>query len=574
MSPAIRITRFMRAIAPAIVSFVILLALVPTNVANAEIIEVTICTFDSSDSSQLNGSVVEVREGTNPVSSGQTGSDGCVTLEVEVSTVSGIDDIPGVVDMHFSSAFPNPMSERTRIPFSNDISQPIDIAVFDLLGREVAASHLGVVGPGNYAIAIEAAALSRGIYFYRVTGRHSSATGQFVKIGEVSGGNIEMSVESYAGATLSKTLASSLSITIARLGYQPSEEVREADDGETLNFFLTSESLQSDFDFSAAALEVSFENHSTGAVAFEWEFGDGSTSNEENPMHEYSTEGEYNVMLVAINGTESDSTMKTVSVSLQPEMIPLDRTDLYSSGQTYYGEAYAWPNDPSAVPSGSVIVGTGYSNASQHFNTFDAQYQSQMNPEFINCGVGSNAIENWIGQNTEMLFEGCIDEIESAGYTAADVALTMNLIANQIEYPAFPDPGSGVFMLEDQVQELGQLLEQYFPNAIHMYTTGEPAHFVEPSKCPRICEPIRYETGFGVNRALQQMDSTKHIHGAYLWSSIDTANASGELWVVEDYLNPTGDGYANQHPSDSGREKASRIYHAFLSAKYPTWYPN
>ena len=70
------------------------------------------------------------------------------------------------------------------------------------------------------------------------------------------------------------------------------------------------------------------------------------------------------------------------------------------------------------------------------------------------------------------------------------------------------------------------------------------------------------------------MDSTKHIHGAYLWSSIDTANASGELWVVEDYLNPTGDGYANQHPSDSGREKASRIYHAFLSAKYPTWYPN
>ena len=75
-----------------------------------------------------------------------------------------------------------------------------------------------------------------------------------------------------------------------------------------------------------------------------------------------------------------------------------------------------------------------------------------------------------------------------------------------------------------------------------------------------------------MNRALAKMDPDKHIHGAYLWSGVDIANASGETWVIEDFLNPV-DGFANQHPSNEGREKASRIYHAFLSEKYPTWYP-
>lgn len=42
-----------------------------------------------------------------------------------------------------------------------------------------------------------------------------------------------------------------------------------------------------------------FFNHSTGAISYAWNFGDGSTSTEEDPLHSYKTEGQYRVSLSA-----------------------------------------------------------------------------------------------------------------------------------------------------------------------------------------------------------------------------------------------------------------------------------
>lgn len=641
-----------------LISFLIAIVILLPTIATADTIEVTVCAFDSEESSPLAGAEVEIQETGNPSSTGATAGSGCVTLQVEVSTISGIDDVPGFGPFLVQSAFPNPTSGFVSIPFSSDTSQRLEVGIFDILGREVAAQDFGPTGPGSYRLNINATALSRGIYFYRMAGGQGSMTGQFVKLGDGSNGRASIALEtSSAGPGVAKTLASTLTVSVEQSGYAAIQQTVTVEDGETVNFFLDPEVLESSFEYAAAALQVSFQNTSAGADSYAWDFGDGASSTQENPVHTYASAGEYDVKLVAYREDAADSTTETITVSElsgpvtsdftfsstglianytnqstnadtylwqfgdgstsgqsdpthvyatsgdytvvliasnrthadtssqvvtisgslgEDAMIPMDRTDLFSPEDTYYGEAYGWPDDPSPVPSGSVIIGTGYSNASQHFNTFDAQYQSLMKPEFVNCGVGSNAIENWIGQNTELLFEGCIDEVEAAGYSASDVALSLNLIANQLTYPAFPNPGSGVDSLEVQVQRLGALLEQYFPNAIHMYTTGEPAWWVDPNatnKCPRICEPVRYETAFGVNRALSHMNPDKHIHGAYLWSGLETPNASGELWVIEDFLSPTPEGYANQHPSNEGRAKASRIYHAFLSEKYPTWYP-
>ena len=44
---------------------------------------------------------------------------------------------------------------------------------------------------------------------------------------------------------------------------------------------------------------VQFINNSTDADSYLWDFGDGSTSTEENPSHEYTAFGEYNVSLTA-----------------------------------------------------------------------------------------------------------------------------------------------------------------------------------------------------------------------------------------------------------------------------------
>lgn len=49
---------------------------------------------------------------------------------------------------------------------------------------------------------------------------------------------------------------------------------------------------------------VEFENLSTGATTFEWDFGDGSpVNNDENPVHEYTETGTYIVSLDASNET-------------------------------------------------------------------------------------------------------------------------------------------------------------------------------------------------------------------------------------------------------------------------------
>ncbi len=52
-------------------------------------------------------------------------------------------------------------------------------------------------------------------------------------------------------------------------------------------------------------LTVQFTNHSTGSiVSFNWDFGDGSSSTEEEPIHIYSSIGDYTVILTVI-GTDS-----------------------------------------------------------------------------------------------------------------------------------------------------------------------------------------------------------------------------------------------------------------------------
>ncbi len=48
-------------------------------------------------------------------------------------------------------------------------------------------------------------------------------------------------------------------------------------------------------------LQVTFMNFSQNAETYLWDFGDGNTSTEENPVHVYDTHGDYEVVLTATN---------------------------------------------------------------------------------------------------------------------------------------------------------------------------------------------------------------------------------------------------------------------------------
>ena len=73
-----------------------------------------------------------------------------------------------------------------------------------------------------------------------------------------------------------------------------------------------------------APLSVQFNNKAENAVSFNWDFGNGDTSTEKNPVHTYSTAGIYTVNLTASNENGTDSKTATINVSTQsvPPVFP------------------------------------------------------------------------------------------------------------------------------------------------------------------------------------------------------------------------------------------------------------
>ncbi|MCK4922367.1 MAG: T9SS type A sorting domain-containing protein [Bacteroidales bacterium] len=70
-----------------------------------------------------------------------------------------------------------------------------------------------------------------------------------------------------------------------------------------------------DFNFSTNSLDVSFTNISEDADSYFWDFGDGSTSDEMNPVHNFPSKGEYEVSLTAANTLCGESTLsKTINI--------------------------------------------------------------------------------------------------------------------------------------------------------------------------------------------------------------------------------------------------------------------
>ncbi|MFM6984234.1 MAG: PKD domain-containing protein [Chitinophagaceae bacterium] len=91
-----------------------------------------------------------------------------------------------------------------------------------------------------------------------------------------------------------------------------------------------------------------FEDSSLNANSYNWNFGDGNSSFQKNPIHNYDSLKTYIVRLVAIgNGNCSDTTYRTASVFPLPVS---DFTFVKTAGRTYQF------TDNSTVQSGAVVA--------------------------------------------------------------------------------------------------------------------------------------------------------------------------------------------------------------------------
>ncbi len=82
------------------------------------------------------------------------------------------------------------------------------------------------------------------------------------------------------------------------------------------NMITVNTSPIAEFSFSGNEYTVDFTNNSANATSYQWDFGDGSTSSENNPIHTYSTAGTYTVSLTANYLNCSDVVSHEVSVPM------------------------------------------------------------------------------------------------------------------------------------------------------------------------------------------------------------------------------------------------------------------
>lgn len=93
-----------------------------------------------------------------------------VTAVTEMSLEDLSGDLPNEVIL--AGNFPNPFNPVTTIQFSVPEAMPVDISVFDLTGRMVTRLTNQDFPAGTHTLQFNAAALSSGVYIYRMTTPH------------------------------------------------------------------------------------------------------------------------------------------------------------------------------------------------------------------------------------------------------------------------------------------------------------------------------------------------------------------------------------------------------------------
>jgi gliding motility-associated-like protein len=144
---------------------------------------------------------------------------------------------------------------------------------------------------------------------------------------------------------------------------------------------------------ACSPVEVSFTNQSTGATDYLWDFGDGMTSNQENPVHQFSNlmnSVEYfNVRLSAISANNClNTTNGYITVYPNPDLVITTYPDMACApadillSSTPGGYSYAWNfGDGTGLPGDFSIMHT-FDNNTDHDTAYSVQLIST---SFFSC---------------------------------------------------------------------------------------------------------------------------------------------------------------------------------------------
>lgn len=134
--------------------------------------------------------------------------------------------------------------------------------------------------------------------------------------------------------------------------------------------------------------EISFTDLSTfNPTEWFWDFGDGNTSTEEDPIHIYETNGVFTVSLTVSNEAGSDDYIETAYIEIDRPLAPLaEGTSVCGEGEiilnaTGAGGTINWYDSP-----GGTLLGTGATYEDYITETTNYYIQEEMPNELMSVG--------------------------------------------------------------------------------------------------------------------------------------------------------------------------------------------
>ena len=574
--------------------------------------EVSVCTRNAIDSGPINGVAVEGRIREQNPATATTGVDGCAVLAFEVLTSTNItEDVVLPEDFHVDSPYPNPALNEVNIPLRVKRTQRVELMLYDVAGRSVMPAFAVVVPAGKHYFDLDMAGLYAGLYIYRVVGEYGRASGKIVKTAYSSGSTPRVLLISGINS-LNRTpagrfeKAEELSALTVRLeaskpGYDTVRIEQNVEDEEKVVLEMNKLATDSPAFPLLLAPADGATGVSTQDVDFVWTHVDGAVSYDV----QLSTQDDFSSIEQGKQGI-ADTTLLLTGLSAETSYFWRVRSnneggtsewsargefstgqggvangmialDLVGPADTYYGLPGGLVDNgiPTVTPTNGkiVIIAISMSNGFLEFERFIELYENhpEVNAqvELVNCAVSGNALERWVGEEGQELWERCKNNVmRKHGLNQVKVVWAKN--ANQFTEAGItlPDPQADFFNLVTNIGLLGQKISQEFPSVQAIFHSSRIyAGYVNERKQAARGEPISYEGGYAVNAVIEkwqrnELPGTPWMGwGPYLWANGLTPNDSGIFWERSDFRGQNGD---DPHPSEQGTKKVADALHAFF----------
>jgi PKD repeat protein len=174
--------------------------------------------------------------------------------------------------------------------------------------------------------------------------------------------------------------------------------------GQPFSYSVTSQFSTAFQDYCQAPALVNFTNESFNAGTFQWNFGDGGTSNQLNPSHTYQNPGLYTVTLIASGGACGTDTLILVDyINVDPSLpcaitmnpAGLNQTQTSCDG-TLFDPGGVGANYQDLVTSEITIAPIGAASVTLNFSLFDLE----LNYDYLYIYDGPTNTSPLIGQYT------------------------------------------------------------------------------------------------------------------------------------------------------------------------------